>query len=380
MNFIFNPLYTLAVLCLLIYIGMRLGKTRRGKSFGAALIIIVLGAIAANLGIIPTASNSTSLYDGIFKYIAPFSIFLLTLDANLSKLKDAGLPMLILFVIGTLGTAIGVYIAFQIVSPESVLGKLGAPIAGMIAGTYSGGSINFNAIALHYDVMENGLLFAGTVAVDNVLTALWIIVTLAIPAAMHKIWPGKKMISPDKKINKDTSSSSHLTLNSLVVLTGTCLFSLFISEQISALMPAIPSILIVTSLALILAQIPYFHRLSGAQSYGLYAVYLFLAVIGAFCELSAVWELGAIGLKLILFLGITIIIHGVIIIIAGRLLFTDWDMIAITSQANIGGGTTAMALAETFERKELILPAIVVGTLGNALGTYVGFMVAALLI
>jgi uncharacterized membrane protein len=54
-------------------------------------------------------------------------------------------------------------------------------------------------------------------------------------------------------------------------------------------------------------------------------------------------------------------------------------MAAIASQANIGGGTTAMALAKNFGRNELILPAILIGSLGNALGTYLGFMVAGLL-
>ena len=54
-------------------------------------------------------------------------------------------------------------------------------------------------------------------------------------------------------------------------------------------------------------------------------------------------------------------------------------MISIASQANVGGGTTAIALAETFQRKELIVPAILVGTLGNALGTYLGFLVVYLL-
>ena len=54
-------------------------------------------------------------------------------------------------------------------------------------------------------------------------------------------------------------------------------------------------------------------------------------------------------------------------------------MIAIVSQANIGGAPTAIALAETFNRKELILPAILVGTLGNALGSYLGFFVVYIL-
>jgi uncharacterized membrane protein len=54
-------------------------------------------------------------------------------------------------------------------------------------------------------------------------------------------------------------------------------------------------------------------------------------------------------------------------------------MIAIASQANVGGGTTAMALAESMGRKELIVPAILVGSLGGAIGTYLGFSVAGIL-
>ena len=37
-----------------------------------------------------------------------------------------------------------------------------------------------------------------------------------------------------------------------------------------------------------------------------------------------------------------------------------------------------MALAETFDREDLLLPAILVGALGTATGTYIGFGLAAL--
>ena len=50
-------------------------------------------------------------------------------------------------------------------------------------------------------------------------------------------------------------------------------------------------------------------------------------------------------------------------------------MVAIASQTNVGGGASAIALAETFKRNELILPSILMGTLGNAIGTYLGFFV-----
>ena len=37
------------------------------------------------------------------------------------------------------------------------------------------------------------------------------------------------------------------------------------------------------------------------------------------------------------------------------------------------------AVYESFDRKDLILPAILVGSLGNALGTYLGFLVIYIL-
>ena len=139
------------------------------------------------------------------------------------------------------------------------------------------------------------------------------------------------------------------------------------------------SILILSTIGILLAQTKFVANLKGSHNLGLYLVYIFLAVIGAYCELSAVAELKDVGINILLFAGLTILLHGLIIIILGGFFYRDWEMIAIVSQANIGGGTTAIALAETFDRKELILPAILVGTLGNALGTYLGFFVIYLL-
>ncbi|MEK9612348.1 MAG: DUF819 family protein, partial [Flavobacteriaceae bacterium] len=124
-----------------------------------------------------------------------------------------------------------------------------------------------------------------------------------------------------------------------------------------------------------LAQIPWVAKLEGSHDLRLYLVFLFLAVIGAYCEFSAVYQLREIGMTLLLFTSLAVLLHGVIIILIGGLIYRDWEMIAIVSQANIGGGASAIAVAETFDRKDLILPAILVGTLGNALGTYLGFFV-----
>lgn len=378
MSFTSNTIYVLAVLFLMLILASQAAKTKWGKQVGASLLVIVFTAVAANLKLIPSASNSIPLYDSIFTYIAPISIFFLLLNVNLASIRKAGLPMIGLFLIGSVMTTLGILLAWMIISPENTLGEDARIIAGMLTGTYTGGSVNFNAIALEYDFQKKGVLYAGTIAVDNVVTTLWIIVTLTIPIFMQKIWKSKKQdTAKAQPIEKRTESA--IDMHSLVWLSFLGVAAFLVSDLLSDYLPKVPFILILSTLGILLAQIPAVSKLKGSHTLGLFLVNLFLAVIGAYCELSAVSALKEIGVSLLLFTSIAVLLHGIGTVLIGGLFYRDWQMIAIVSQANVGGGTTAIALAETFKRNELILPAILVGTLGNALGTYLGFLVIYML-
>ena len=378
MSFTSNTIYVLAVLFLMLILASQAAKTKWGKQVGASLLVIVFTAVAANLKLIPSASNSIPLYDSIFTYIAPISIFFLLLNVNLASIRKAGLPMIGLFLIGSVMTTLGILLAWIIISPENTLGEDARIIAGMLTGTYTGGSVNFNAIALEYDFQKKGVLYAGTIAVDNVVTTLWIIVTLTIPIFMHKIWKSKKQdTAKAQPIAKRTESA--IDMHSLVWLSFLGVAAFLVSDLLSEYLPKVPFILILSTLGILLAQIPAVSKLKGSHTLGLFLVNLFLAVIGAYCELSAVSALKEIGVSLLLFTSIAVLLHGIGTVLIGGLFYRDWQMIAIVSQANVGGGTTAIAMAETFKRNELILPSILVGTLGNALGTYLGFLVIYIL-
>ena len=381
MGFITNPIYVLSILCFMVILSVYAGKTKIGRQFGgAALLVILFTAVVANLKLIPTASDSFELYDIIFKYIAPISIFYLLLNVNIKSIKKAGLPMVGLFVLGSIATTIGILISWFLISPQEILGDDGKIIAGMLTGTYTGGSVNFNAIALEYGFQKKGFLYAGTIAVDNVVTAIWIMVTLAIPMFLNKIWSSNVKINTKAVSNTEiANNNAKIDSKSLVWLIFLGIWAYYISDIISENFIKIPSILILTTIGIILAQTRFISKIKGSQTLGLYLVYLFLAVIGAFCELSAVSQLQDIGATLLIFTSIAVLIHGLVFIFIGGLVFRDWEMISIASQANIGGGASAIALAESFDRKELILPAILVGSLGNALGTYLGFLVIYIL-
>ncbi|MEQ9169359.1 MAG: DUF819 family protein [Fulvivirga sp.] len=377
MSFIENPIYVLAVLCLMVILSVYAGNTKFGEKFGAALLVIIFTAIIANLNLIPSASNSIGLYTGIFTYLAPISIFYLLLQVNLTSLKKAGAPMIILFLIGSFATTIGILLSWYIVNPQSILGNDAATIAGMLTGTYTGGSVNFNAVALEYNFQEKGILYAGTIAVDNVVTTIWIVITLAIPTLLRNFWVDKKV-----KVREHKSSlidNDQLDMRSFMWLAFLGVVVYYVSELIAELFPSIPSILILSTIGILLAQTKFIKGLNGSHTLGLYLVYIFLAVIGSNCEISSVIQLQQVGITLLIFTSVAVLLHGLLTLLIGGLVYRDWEMIAIASQANVGGGTTAMALAETFNRKELILPAILVGTLGNAIGTYLGFLVIGIL-
>ena len=146
--------------------------------------------------------------------------------------------MIIVFVLGSLATAVGVMAAWYLMSPQDSLGDDARVIAGMLAGTYTGGSANFNAVALHYKMQEKGVLYAGTIAVDNVVTTLWIVVTLAIPTVMQKIWKGRKV--SQNTLEAPIAEEEHFDFHSLIWLTFIGILAFFISDKFNELFPKVP--------------------------------------------------------------------------------------------------------------------------------------------
>ena len=192
-----TPLYVLSLLCLIVVLSEWLVRRTPLRHLGVALLVILLTAVIANIGVLPAGSTEARpvpTYEAIFAYIAPISIFWLLLRVNLKALLRAGLPLVILFLIGSLGTTLGVVLGMWAVNGEENIGELYHAVGGMFVGTYTGGSVNFNALALNYDIVKEGTLYGGAVVVDNIITTIWMIITLAIPSALAFIWTKRKKV------------------------------------------------------------------------------------------------------------------------------------------------------------------------------------------
>ena len=374
-----DTIFILFILCVNVVVCEWL-STRPGFShIGTALLVILLTAIEANLGIIPT--TETPAYEGIFSYVAPFALFLLLLTVNLNDLRQAGLPMLTLFLVGSAGTIIGVFTSVWLFSAPETVGKLYYALAGMFTGTYIGGSINFHAVALHYGVSKAGNLFVAATAADNIMTTLWMVATLAIPRFLQRRFPRQLPTSAPVEGTPAAAYTDAETMSpsDLGMLLAMGLGAIVLSKQVATLLPALPFVLVLTSLALLLAQFRRVNNLRGSRLLGLFCIYLFLAVIGAYCDVAALLYDGRLAIVLFGMILTLVLIHALIVFGIGAFFKQDWDVLGIVSQANVGGATSALALAKSLNRPDLQLPGVLVGTLGNAIGTYLGIIVAEVL-
>lgn len=379
-----DPLFVLTALALCVVASERAARLPYLHHLGSALLVIVLTATLANVGVIPTYSDENAVYAGIFEYLGPVAIFLLLLRVNVRGLAQAGLPMVSLFLLGSVGTMLGVVLAMWLVGGSRAFGELYYALGGMYAGTYIGGGINFNAIALEYGVVKNGPLYAAATAVDNAMTTLWMAVTVVLPRILRRGSPvAAEAKAPAVEVDTHEERES-VSPAELALLLGSAAAAVWISGLASGWIKAqtgigVPSILILTTFALVLAQLPAVEELRGTRVTGWLAVLFFLAVIGTLCDFASLVQIGALGRDLILLVVVAVGVHGLLLFGVASLLRVDPSMTAIASQANIGGATSALALARSLERPDLALPAVLIGSLGNAIGTYLGFLIAVIL-
>ncbi len=375
--------YIIGVLSAVVFLTELLVRRTFLKHLGTALLVILFTALIANLGLLPTGTGSDTpipAYTFVFNTVAPLAIFWLLLPINLKDILKAGRSIIIMFLLGSVATAVGVFVGMWVIDGSESIGPLFNAIGGMFVGTYTGGSVNFNTLGLHYGVMEEGMLYGGSIVVDNIVTTLWMILTLAIPRAAAHIWPKKPGAEMKQLIGEVTTGEEEDTETvhpvDIGVVLALGLGAVWLSERIATVLPSIPSALFLTGIALVLAQIPGISRLPGLKVMGMFAVYLFLCVIGAYCDIGAMNGLGELGVTLLIFTLVTVLVHGLIVYGLAWAFRVNPVIASIASQANVGGGTSALALARSLGREDLVLPSILIGSLGYAVGTFLGFWVA----
>lgn len=359
------------------------------KITGCVLALVFM-MILANCNVIPTDAPA---YDNVWSYVVPLAIPLLLFNCDIRRIGRETGRLLIIYLLSSTGTVAGALVGAYAIG--KYVPELRA-FSAMFTGTYTGGSVNFTAMADAF-LTDRKLISAGVVA-DNMLMAIYFFILIAIPGL---IWFRNRYRHPlvDKMESGASSANAaadywkpkpvglkHIAFNfaaaTMIVAVSRTLAGCFgrtiptTSTALSILNQLLGNqYLVITTVTMILATAfpKVFSNAPGASEIGTFLIYIFFGVIGAPASIMEIITNSPI---LFAYAGIVIAMNMAVTFLFGRLFRFNLEDIIVASNANVGGPTTAAAMAISKGWFDLVGPALLVGTLGYVLGNYLGVIVA----
>lgn len=343
-------------------------KTTAGKHLTGIVVSMMLAMLLSNLRIIPAVAP---VYDRIFSDLLPLAIPLLLFRADLRNVFREGGATLLAFAIGAVGVLLGVAIATVVVQ----LGDLKGVAAGLFAATYIGGSANFSAVAIAAD-FNDGTTLTSMIAADIIVTNVQTMLLIAIPgfALMRRFLPISKDAEADSTAprNEMPYTLQQVNLAGLAFALGLAYLLVAAGNYLAEVIGK-PSLAIVltSAMALLVANLarPLVQWMSGEFMAALVLIYLFLVAVAAGAD---VWVLAETGPVFFVYAAIVLAVHTTFIFLAARVVRLDLRAVVIGSTACVGGVTSASAIASAKGWRDLIVPGILAGTVGNAFGSFIG--------
>ena len=330
---------------------------------------------AATLGWLPHEHEAWRLLTGT---LLPFALALLLLGVDLGRVVRMGGGLLAAASAGAVGVMVGAPLGAWLLH-----GALPAEAwkgAGALAATWTGGTMNMLAARALLGVPD--AVFAPLIVVDAVTAYGWMALLVLLSGFQT---PLNRWL----RANDAPASSLHPSapparagrgsmLAGVALAAGVTLAGLWLAERLptSRWISSASgwAVLLVTTATLACSSLASVRRAGGAVSdLGYVVLYLVLAATGVQAHPEALWKTPAwlaVGL-------ITVLVHGGLLLAAGRLLRIPLGALATASQANIGGVVSAPLVGAVYDRS--LAPAgLLLALAGNALGTYCGWAAAAL--
>lgn len=369
----------LAVILCMIALAFWLQKFKGFKTIGPALITIIFGIILVNLKIVP---GYCDIYGTISVYCIPISISLYLLNVDFRQIVKMSKEPLLSIASAVLSVS-AVAVIFGIIFGSTV--QEGWKVAGMFVGTYTGGSANLTAIATGLNASADTIAAAN--AADYVIGMPTLLFMFTAPAILknskkfQKFWPysftekelegdgdEKELMEAEEWGVKDIASLLAIAASIVAVATK-------LSGFLSADFASAGRILMISTLSILVAQIPAVRKLKGAMNLGLFFGMMFLAVVGFSVDIR-----GFIGsaLNITLMCFCVIVSSFILHLLITRLLKIKYEYVLLGIVGAIADGPTSALVASGAKWKKLISIGLLMGIIGGVCGNYFGIAVAYL--
>jgi uncharacterized membrane protein len=371
-------------------------KYKWASQISGAVLALIIGLVAANLRIIPI---DAPVWDAVWNFILPLSVTMLLFSADLRRiLKESG-RMFGIFNISAVTTVIGAFVA--VILYHNFIPEFNKA-AGMMTGSYIGGGVNFVALSKAFEA--SGTLVSTLTVADNLNMALAFLLLLAIPnfRFIKRIFKHpyedeiQELAKASVEAEQETRAAAYwkrkeISLLDIASIIAIAFFIVFIAGKFSGwVQSVIPAdatgfmslvrivfgqlylVIPVVTIGLATLFPKWLPKIPGAYEVGMFGVYLFFVVIGIPASIYTIITKAPI---LLAFCFTIAAINIVLTLIGGKVFHYSVEECVISSNANLGGPSTAAGMAIAKGWTKLVTPAILVGVWGYAIGNYVGMFV-----
>ena len=368
-TYTFADVLIIAQLLLIVIFAIWSERFSLGRKVSAAVIALIVGAIFSNIGLLPHTSH---IYGVVVGYFVPFAVVLLLLKANIRQVFSLTRGLAFVFLICTLGTALGGIAGFLLLP----LGPEAYKLLGVFIATYTGGSMNFVAVSQALELNDPGLLSASVASEAIVGTGYLILLAMmATSTWFMQRFPAKTDFCVPASFKRtddvDQTNDNNVPIGIAIVMilaSGICWFSSFVAQYFSM---ARFSLLFITLFAVVTANL--FPRqlkaVHGDFEIGMFLMYVFFVVVGAGADISVLFTFGPV---LMIYAAIICFIHVSIVITAGKLFRFNYAELITASNACILGPAPAAALAAHNKWHSLVTPGLLCGILGYVIANFIG--------
>jgi uncharacterized membrane protein len=380
-----DPFSILAYLAAVVGVVFQLGRLEALRPLFDRVPPLVwayfLPMLSTTAGILP---DESAVYRALARYLLPASLALMLLSSDIKAVARLGRTALLVMAVGVVGIVAGVLLAYALFRPWLPADAWMA--MGALAGTWIGGSANLLAVGTTLGLSPD--LQGVIIVVDTVVGYTWmgILISLATRQDGFDRW-----LNADRSRLQDVRSrlgerasrarapgvaDLALLVGIAFALTAVCLWAGGLLPPVGRVLNAFSwAIVLLTTAGLALSLTP-LARLEevGASTVGYTGFYLLLAGVGAQADLRRVADHPQFVL-----LGVVVIaVHAAVLLLGVRLLRAPLFFFAATSQACVGGYSSAPLVAALYQ-PSMAPVGLLLAVLGNVLGTYLGLLVAQLL-
>lgn len=358
-------------------------RTRWGARLSGPVVALGLAMLLSNTRLIPTNAPA---YDVVDDYFVPVAVPLLLFRANVRKIFRETGQMFGAFHVACLGTMLGALLATVLFG--SLVPRV-AEVAGIMTGSYTGGAVNFVALANTYGVpseLSNPLLVADNFIMAAIFGALlmlarsrWMRRHYPHPhspadgqadsqALAAKFWQRKEISLLDLALGLAVAVAI-----AAVALHLTGLFKERISSRIVLSMVGNPFVWITLLTVAVVSLLPrWTENIRGTEELGMYFLYLFFFVIGVRADLPEVVKNVPV---LFGFCAVMAVTNLAFTLLVGRMLRLNLEELLLSVNASLGGAPSAAAMAISCGWSNLVLPGLLAGIWGYVIGTFLGIVI-----